>query len=65
MSLRAFHIVFVIICTLLCMFMVLWALLFAESRIAAQILGTVGATGTIGLPVYGVCFYRKASKILL
>ncbi|MFU8892016.1 MAG: hypothetical protein ACNA8L_00165 [Luteolibacter sp.] len=65
MSLRTFHIVFVTICTLLCVFMVLWALLFAESRIAALILGTVGALGAIGMPVYGVFFYRKASKILL
>jgi len=65
MSLRTFHIVFVSICTLLCVFMVLWSLFFAESRIAAMILGVVGALGAVGMPVYGVCFYRKASKILL
>jgi hypothetical protein len=65
MSLRAFHIVFITISTLLCMFMALWAFLFAESAVAALILGAVGIVGAIALPVYGVGFYRKASKILL
>ncbi len=65
MSLRAFHIVFVTISTLLCVFMAVWAFQFAESVVAARILGTVGILGAIGLPVYGVSFYRKASKILL
>ncbi len=65
MSLRSFHIVFISICTLLCVFMALWAFLFAESAIAAMILGTVGILGAIGMPIYGVSFYRKASKILL
>jgi len=65
MSLRAFHIVFVTLCTLLCVFMALWALWFAESRVAALILGPVGLLGAVGMPVYGVFFYRKASKILL
>ncbi len=65
MSLRAFHIVFITIATLLCVFMALWAVLFAESRVAAMILGPVGIIGAIALPIYGVSFYRKASKILL
>ena len=65
MSLRAFHIVFITICTLLCVFMAMWSFLFAESHIAALILGTVGILGAIGLPIYGISFYRKASKILL
>lgn len=65
MSLRAFHIVFVTLSTLLCVFMVVWALRIAESPMAAAILGIIGALGTISLPIYGVCFYRKASKILL
>lgn len=65
MSLRAFHIVFVTLSTLLCAFLVLWALMISESRLAAIILGSVGAVGVVGLPIYGVCFYRKASKILL
>ena len=65
MSLRAFHIVFVTVSTLLCVFMVTWAFLFAESAIAARILGAVGVIGLIVLPIYGIYFYRKASKILL
>lgn len=65
MSLRAFHIVFITISTLLCVFMALWAFLIAESAIAALILGSVGIAGAIALPAYGISFYRKASKILL
>jgi len=65
MSLRSFHIVFITICTLLCVFMALWSLWFAESRVAALILGPVGVLGAIGLPVYGIFFYRKAAKLLL
>lgn len=65
MSLRTFHIVFVTLSTLLCVFMVVWAFLFAESRVAALILASVGILGGVGMPIYGVFFYRKASKILL
>ena len=65
MSLRAFHIVFITVSTLLCVFMLLWSFLFAESAIAARVLGTVGILGIIALPAYGISFYRKASKILL
>lgn len=65
MSLRAFHIVFVTLSTLLCVFLVTWALLFAESRVAAWILGSVGGLGALVMPAYGIFFYRKASKILL
>ena len=65
MSLRAFHLVFITICTLLCVFMAVWAFRFAESATAAMILGTVGILGTVALPIYGVSFYRKASGIHL
>lgn len=66
MSLRAFHIVFVTVTTLLFAFMALWALIWAEDRSATTLaLGLIGAAGFIGMPVYGVFFYRKASKLVL
>lgn len=65
MTLRSFHIVFVTVCTLLCVFMALWSVWFAESRVAALIIGPVGVLGAIGLPIYGVLFYRKAAKLRL
>lgn len=66
MSLRAFHIVFVTVCTLLCVFFAVWAFAFAGNRTGAiTVVGVVGAIGAIGMPVYGVYFYRKARKLLL
>lgn len=66
MSLRAFHIVFVTVCTLLCAFFAVWAFGFATDRTPIiTALGVVGAIGVVGMPIYGVYFYRKARKILL
>ncbi len=67
MSLRGFHIVFITLTTFLSIFMVLWALLWApaDAGVVAPILGVIGVAGTLGLPVYGVFFYRKAKKLIL
>ena len=64
MSLRAFHIVFVTVCTLLCVFFAVWAFGFASDRTGViTALAVVGAIGAIGMPVYGVYFYRKARNL--
>jgi hypothetical protein len=63
MSLRAFHIVFVTLATLFCVFLALWAFWWpggGERDTADRFIGVVGVLGTLGLPVYGVYFYRKA-----
>lgn len=66
MSLRAFHIVFVTICTLLCAFFAVWAFRFASDRNEViTALGVIGVVGTIVMPIYGIYFYRKARKIFL
>lgn len=66
MSLKGFHIVFVTVSTLLFAFLVLWAfVIMKETSTLTHVLGTIGAVGVIGMPIYGVAFYRKASKILL
>lgn len=66
MSLKGFHIVFVTVTTILFVFMAVWAFLFAkEISSLTRALGTVGVVGAVVMPVYGVAFYRKASKILL
>lgn len=66
MSLRSFHIVFVTVCTLLFAFLAVWVFGFAADRTATiTALGVVGALGTVGMPVYGVWFFRKARHILL
>ncbi|NNC89514.1 MAG: hypothetical protein HKN82_13745 [Akkermansiaceae bacterium] len=67
MSLRGFHIVFITLTTLLCVFMTVWgfALAPADAGSMAPVMGFLGVLGTIGLPVYGVYFYRKAKKLVL
>ena len=64
MSLKGFHIVFVTVSTLLCVFLALWAFVLAPEQSGMfTALGVVGATGALLIPVYGVCFYRKITRI--
>lgn len=64
MSLKSFHIVFVTVSTLLCLFLALWSFFLSpESSGMITALGVVGALGLVIMPVYGVCFYRKAARI--
>lgn len=66
MSLKGFHIVFVTVSTLLFVFLALWAFLFvAETSATTRALGITGIIFATVMPVYGVVFYRKASKILI
>ena len=66
MSLRAFHIVFVTVSTLLFVFLAVWAFAFAANPAGiVTALGIVSAAGALGMPVYGVYFYRKVRNIVL
>ncbi len=66
MSLRAFHIVFVTVSTLLFAFLSLWAFVLAADRTATvTALGVVSVAGLLGMPVYGVYFYKKVRNIVL
>ncbi len=66
MSLRAFHIVFVTLVTLMFAFLAVWSFVIAEDRGGlVTALGVIGVAGALGMPVYGVYFYRKARNILL
>lgn len=64
MSLKTFHVVFVTVSTLLCLFLAGWAfLLSGESSTMVTVLGSIGAVFAVVMPIYGVCFYRKAARI--
>jgi hypothetical protein len=64
MSIKSFHLVFVTVSTLLCLFLVLWAFAFTvETSTIATILGVVGVLGAVLMPIYGVYFYRKHNRI--
>jgi len=66
MSIKGFHIVFVTVSTLLCLFLAVWAFaLTPEPSSLSTVIGYLGGAGVLLMPVYGVYFYRKASKILV
>lgn len=63
MSLKGFHIVFVTVSTLLCMFLVLWSFVLSPEKAGmVTALGIVGVAGSILMPVYGLYFYRKINR---
>ncbi|RYD39930.1 MAG: hypothetical protein EOP85_15115 [Verrucomicrobiaceae bacterium] len=63
MSIKGFHIVFVTVSTLLCLFLALWSFLLAPEKSGmTTALGFVGVAGALIMPIYGVCFYRKITR---
>ncbi len=64
MSLKGFHILFITLATLLCVFVVLWAFVLASaSGGGLKVFGGTCAVAAVLLPLYGISFYRKAKKI--
>lgn len=64
MSLKGFHIFFITLATLLCVFVVLWAfVLEAVPGAGLKVFGGTCALAAVLLPIYGYRFYQKAKKI--
>ncbi len=65
MSLKAFHIVFVTVCTLFCLGLGLWGL--REHRLTQDtgnlVLGVGALVGAVALIVYGRWFLRKLKNV--
>lgn len=60
MTLKSFHIAFIIICTLLCTFLIVWSFFVSADRSPVALsLGIGGILGLFALPVYGIHFLRK------
>ena len=63
MSLKGFHIVFVTVSTLLFLFLAVWSFaLSPEKSEMITALGVAGSVGSLIMPIYGVCFYRKITR---
>lgn len=60
MSLRIFHICFIIISTLLCAFVAWWCFANKVEKIYAWIFAAAAAV----LPPYGIWFLRKSRKLV-
>jgi hypothetical protein len=66
MSLKGFHIVFVTVSTLLFVFLAFWAFIYMqEASTLTRVLGGIGLAGAALMPIYGVRFYRKATRLQL
>ncbi len=64
MSLKGFHIIFITLATLLCVFVVLWAFVLEDTAtLWLKVFGGSCALAAVILPIYGVRFYRKAQNI--
>ena len=63
MTLKGFHILFITLSTLLCVYVVLWAFVFEPfPDILLKIFGSVCAFIGIILPIYGINFYRRSRE---
>jgi hypothetical protein len=63
MSIKGFHIVFVTVSSLLCLFLAMWSFVLTD-EVSGMItaLGVIGVAGLLLMPLYGVYFYRKIAK---
>ncbi len=64
MSIKGFHIIFITLATLLCVFVAVWAFVLEDTAtLWLKIFGSSCALAAIILPIYGVRFYKKAQHI--
>lgn len=64
MSLKGFHILFITIATLLCVFVALWAFVLERyPDLSLKIFGGTCVVAAVLLPIYGVRFYNKAKAL--
>jgi hypothetical protein len=66
MSLKSFHIVFVVFTFLMSLFFAVWSFLIAKDVTPiSSIIGWCGVVGLVLSPLYGIYFYKKAAKIFI
>jgi hypothetical protein len=66
MSLKSFHIVFVVFTFLMSLFFAVWSFVIAKDvNPISSIIGWCGVVGLVLSPLYGIYFYKKAAKIFI
>ena len=65
MSLKAVHIVFVVVCTLLALGFGIWAIRLYQSQgdVSAMVCGVLSLCGAVSLVVYGRWFRKKLKNV--
>lgn len=64
MSLKHFHIFFIVLAILTCLGFGAWAILFPKLDIGLRIMGWISAVVGVGLVGYGIIFVRKARTVI-
>ena len=59
MSLKAFHILFVSISTLMCVALGVWGTVLQSSNTQSFVMGILGYAGAVALLIYGVRVFKK------
>lgn len=59
MSLKQFHIVFIVLAVLVSAGFAIWAFTRYQAEAGVVLMGGVSAVIAVGLAVYGVCFFKK------
>ena len=68
MSIKGFHVIFIVVAALFCGGFGVWALFFESAEAAGEAIKAFGVAGLIAsiiLFVYGVYFYRKSKSIIV
>ncbi len=60
MSLKVFHIIFIVVCVSLALFCAYWAF----TTHAALFFGYASIAAAVALVIYGIWFFRKARNII-
>lgn len=65
MSLKAFHVVFVVVCTVFTVGFGIWAIRLyrSEGDVSAMVCGVLSLCGAVSLIVYGRWFLRKLKNV--
>jgi len=63
MSLKAFHILFVSLSTLICVGLGVWGTILQERSAPALAMGALGYAGAVALTIYGVKVFKKLKAL--
>jgi len=64
MSLKHFHIAFIIVCLLFAWGLAAWCLLIPGRSGMFQVMGWISAVGGLALLIYGIRFLKKSKDVI-
>ena len=64
MSLKHFHVVFIVFSVLICLGFGLWTQMASAATSAMQVFGVFSIALGAGLAIYGFWFFRKSKRVI-